>query len=83
MCIVNSHAAENSKRLDKVLIILCKSKIVELVDQLNNTNNLTRGILDRHAENSTMSETSAIIYGGIESWIFVGVRYIHGLRKFD
>lgn len=59
---MNPHPAEYRERLDEILIILCKKQIVEFIDQLNDTDYLTGGVLDGHAKNCTMPKTGTIIH---------------------
>lgn len=78
--IVNSHSAEYRESLDEVLVVLRERQIVELVDQLNDTDYLAGGILDGHAENRAVLEAGAVVHHRVESQIFVSVRYINSLK---
>lgn len=59
---MNSHPAEYRERLDEILIVLCKKQIVELIDQLNDADYLTGGVLDSHTKNCTMPKADTVIH---------------------
>jgi len=59
---MNSHPTKYRERFDEIFIVLCKRQIIEFIDQLNNTDYLTGGILDGHAKNCTVFKTGTVIH---------------------
>lgn len=77
---MNSHPAKYRESFDEILIVFREKQIVKFVYQLNNTDYLTGGIFDGHAEDCTMLEAGTIIYQWIKSWVFISVRYVDSLK---
>jgi len=77
---MDPHPTEYCKRLNEILIVLREGQIIELVDQLDNADYLTGGILNGHTKNRAMPESGAVIHHRIESSIFVSVRYVDSLK---
>lgn len=80
MRIMDSHPTEYRKRLNEILIVFREGQVIELIDQLNNTNYLSGRILDCHAKNRAMPKSGAVIHHRIESSVFVSVRYVDSLK---
>lgn len=78
--VVDPHSAEYRERLDEVLVVLREEQIVELVDQLDDTDYLAGGILDGHTEDRPVLEAGAVVHHRVESRVLVSVRYANGLK---
>lgn len=61
--------------------ILIAHQLVELVDQLNHSNDLSQRVLDGHAEYGAMLETGILIDTGIETIILIGIGHIHSFTR--
>lgn len=83
MCVVDAHTAEDGERFDKVLVILGKGVFIEFIDQLYNSNNLTRRVLDGHAEDRAMPKPSALVDRWIELGVLVGIGDVYRLQNYN
>lgn len=79
--VVYAHTAEDGEGLDEVLVVLGEGQVVELVDELDDADDLARGILDGHAKDGLVLETRAIVDALVEAGVFVRVGYVDGLGK--
>lgn len=76
---MNTHAAEDGESLDEVFVIFREWQLVEFIDQLNHSDDIPRRIFDRHAEDRSVPEPGALVYGGVKTSVFVCYRYVDGL----
>lgn len=79
MRIVNTHAAENGESLDEVFVIFREWQLVKLIDQLNHSDDIPRRVFDCHAEDRSVLEPNALVYGGVKTWVFVCYRDVDSL----
>lgn len=78
--IMDAHSAEDSKGLDKVLVILSERQIIEFVHQLDHSYDLARGVLDGHAEYAFVLEADALVDAGIEPCVFIRILDVDDLN---
>lgn len=79
MRIVNTHAAEDGESLDEVFVIFREWQLVEFIDQLDYSDDIPRRVFDRHAEDRSVLEPGAVVYGGIKTSVFVCYRDVDSL----
>lgn len=81
MRVVDAHAAENGKSLHKIFIVFGEREVIELVDQLDDADDLTRRVFDRHAQDRPVLEAGAVIDAAVEPRVVLGARYVHCLHN--
>lgn len=71
--VVDAHAAEDGEGLHEVLVVLRERQVVEFVYKLYDSDYLTGGVLDRHAQDRLVLEAGALVDARVEPGILLSV----------